>query len=56
MTNGDIFFVNIFFEGDDPNGVSFSGAFIPVPEPTSPLLIGSGLLTLVAGLRRKLLT
>ena len=57
LTAGDIFFVSIFFEGDDPNGVFFSGEFnTPVPEPTSPMLLGSGLLAVVAGLRRKLFT
>jgi hypothetical protein len=54
LTNGDIFFVNVFFEGGDPNGVFFSGEFTPVPEPASPMLLGSGLLALAAGLRRKL--
>lgn len=56
LTDGDIFFVNIFFEGGDPNGASFTGEFsTPVPEPTSPMLIGPGLLAVMACFRRKLL-
>ena len=54
LTKGDLFFVNIFFEGPDPNGVSFAGAFY-VPEPSSLMLIGPGLLALMACFRRKLL-
>lgn len=56
LTQGDLFFVNVFFEGGDPNGVSFSGEFGTVPEPASPMLIAPGLLAVAAGLRRKLLT
>ncbi len=56
LTSGDDFFVNIFFSGGDPSGAAFSGEFsTPVSEPSNPMLLGSGLLALVGGLRRKLL-
>lgn len=55
LTNGDPFFVNIFFAGGDPNGASFSGEWVPaVPEPGSLILFGSGILGAAALLRRKL--
>jgi hypothetical protein len=54
LTNGDPFFLNIFFTGGDPNGASFSGAFTAsTPEPSSILLFGSGLLGAVTFMRRR---
>jgi hypothetical protein len=54
LTSGDPFFLNIFFSGGDPNGASFSGAFsYSTPEPSSILLLGSGLLGTVTFLRRR---
>jgi len=38
----DPFFVDIFFSGPDPNGVSFSGKF--TPEPNGLALLSTGLL------------
>ena len=56
LTNGDPFFINIFFTGGDPAGASFSGEWetSPVPEPNSLLLMGSGVLGIMAVLRRKM--
>jgi len=56
LTAGDTFFVNVFFSGGDPYGAAFSGEFtpIPIPEPATPMILGSGLFALCAGLRRKL--
>lgn len=54
LTNGDPFFLNVFFSGGDPNGASFSGAFTAsTPEPSSILLLGSGLLGGITFLRRR---
>jgi hypothetical protein len=54
LTTGDPFFLNIFFTGGDPNGASFSGAFTAsTPEPSSFLLLGSGLLGTITYLRRR---
>lgn len=53
LVSGDTFFVNIFFAGPDPNGVAFSGAWTEVPEPSSLLLIGSGIVGFAGLLRRK---
>lgn len=56
LASGDPFFINIFFSGGDPNGASFNGEWItsPVPEPNSLLLMGSGVLGLMAVLRKKM--
>ena len=49
LTAGDPFFLNIFFEGGDPNGASFSGSYnTPAPEPGSLSLMGSGVLGIAA--------
>ncbi len=54
LTNGDPFFLNIFFAGGDPNGASFSGSFnTTTPEPSSILLLGSGLLGTLTFVRRR---
>lgn len=53
LTTGDPFFVNIFFTGGDPNGASFSGSFNTAPEPSSLLLMSSGILGIGAILRRR---
>ena len=54
LTNGDPFFINIFFTGGDPAGVSFNGEWLtsPVPEPNSLLFLGSGVLGFMAVLRK----
>jgi PEP-CTERM motif len=53
LTNGDQFFINIFFAGGDPNGASFTGNWAVVPEPGSMVLFGSAVLGLAGVLRRK---
>jgi hypothetical protein len=54
LTTGDPFFVNIFFSGGNPSGAAFSGSFTTVvPEPSSILLFGSGILGVTAILRRR---
>jgi len=55
LTDGDSFFVDVFFTGGDPYGADFSGEFTPVPEPSGPMLLGSGLLALIGALRFKFL-
>jgi len=53
LTNGDQFFINIFFTGD-ATGSSFSGEWeSSVPEPGSFLLFGSGLVAVAGVLRRR---
>lgn len=54
LTNGDAFFVNIFFSGPDPGNPGFSGAWTYTPEPGTMLLFGSGIVGLAGVLRRKL--
>jgi hypothetical protein len=54
LTNGDPFFLNIFFSGGDPNGATFNGNFgTSTPEPSSILLMSSGVLGLATVLRRR---
>ncbi len=53
LVTGDSFFVNIFFAGADPSGVAFSGAWTQTPEPSSLLLLGSGIVGFAGLLRRK---
>ena len=55
LTNHDPFFLNIFFTGGDPNGASFHGEWVTtVPEPSSLILFGSGIVGIAALMRRKL--
>jgi hypothetical protein len=47
LTPGEPFFVNVVFTGHTGGSVTFTGAFDPVPEPTSMALVGVGLAGLV---------
>lgn len=55
LVPGQTYFVNIFLEGAQPTSVSFSGAWTAevTPEPTSLLLLGTGLAFAARRLRRK---
>jgi len=55
LNPGQLYFVNIFFDGATPT--SFTGEWLteysPTPEPSSLMLLGSGALALLGGLRRR---